>query len=239
MKEIILTTEDNVKIAVNEYANGFDKVIIILPGWCMTKDSDAFKRISESFAEKVDVLTVDFRGHGKSGGLYTFTSKEIYDADAVVNYAKKRKYSEIYFAGFSLGGALSIIYPSLKGGIDKIIAVSAPSDFKKIENKMWKKEAWGETFKKFELGRFCSIRPCPIIYDKIKPTDVIKKINVPLLLIAGEKDPTVCAWHTEKLYSEAECKKQYKCFKNGFHAEDLYLYFKDEFMSLCFDWINH
>lgn len=237
IEEKELKTEDNVKIVVNCYKNGFNEVVIILPGWCMTKDSKAFKQISESFACKYDVLTLDFRGHGKSGGFYTFTTKEIYDVDAVVNFAREYGYSKMYLTGFSLGGALSIIYTAEKGGIDKAVAISAPSDFAKIENQMWRKEAWGETFKKFELKRFCSIRPYPFILDKIKPIEVVKKIKVPTLFIAGEKDPTVFAWHTETLYNEAECKKQYKCFKTGIHAEDLYLNFKEEFMETCFNFL--
>ena len=65
MEEILLKTKDNTKIAVNHYSQGFESVLIVVPGWYMTKDSKAFSDISESFAEKLDVLTMDCRGHGK------------------------------------------------------------------------------------------------------------------------------------------------------------------------------
>ena len=239
MKSFKLKTKDKVDIAVNHYENGYEEVVIVAPGWFMTKDSKAFKRISEMFASFYDVLTFDFRGHGKSGGFFTFTAKELMDMDTVVRYSRKMKYKKIYLAGFSLGAAVAIIYAAKSISVDKVIAVSAPVSFNKIENQMWKKEAWFETiFRKFEPGRFISIRPYPIPLKKIKPIDIIKKIKVPTLFVAGEKDPTVHSWHTEKLYETATCPKKYKLFENGCHAEDLFLHFEDEFSKLCLDWLK-
>ena len=238
MEKLKLKTKDNIKIAINHYKNNSDKVVIVAPGWCMTKDSDAFCRISEFFCDKYDVISLDFRGHGESEGFFTFTSKELIDIDAVVRFARKNNYNKIYLAGFSLGAAMAVIYAAKSRFIDKVIAVSVPADFDKIENEMWKKEAWGETFKKFELERFASIRPYPIPLDKIKPIDVIEKIKVPTLFVAGEKDPTVHPWHTKELYDKAVCKKKYKLYENGCHAEDLYLHFKDDFSKLCLDWLE-
>ncbi|MBR6098717.1 alpha/beta hydrolase [bacterium] len=238
MNELKLITEDKIEIATNHYKGGHDEVVIVAPGWCMTKDSDAFRKISEMFAQKYDVLCFDFRGHGKSEGLYTFMAKEILDIKAIVDFAKSKKYKKIHLAGFSLGAGVAIIYAAEDKSIDKVIAVSAPADFDKIENQMWKKEAWGETFQKFELDRFMSIRPYPIPLAKIKPIEIIKDLQCPTLFVAGKKDPTVHAWHTAKLYKNAKCIKKLHIFDEGCHAEDLYLHFKDEFTSLCLDWLN-
>jgi len=234
-----LKTKDKIDIAINHYKNGYDEVVIVAPGWCMTKDSNAFCKISEMFATFFDVISFDFRGHGKSGGMYTFTAKELMDIDCVVRFARKNKYKKIYLAGFSLGAAIALIYASKSRFIDKVIAVSAPADFDKIENEMWKKEAWGETFKKFELDRFASIRPYPIPLDKIKPIDIVDKIEVPTLFIAGEKDPTVHPWHTKKLFEKAICYKKYKEYQDGCHAEDLFLHFENDFTNLSIDWLKN
>ena len=239
MEIISLTTNDNVKIAADYYENQNDGIVIISPGWCMTKDSGAFKSIAQMFSEQFDVLSFDFRGHGKSGGWFTFTAKELLDLDAVVQFAETKNYKKIYLAGFSLGAGTSLIYASQNKNINSVIAVSAPADFGKIENQMWKKEAWGETFKKFELSRFLSVRPYPIPLKKIKPTDIIDKVECPVLFLAGEKDPTVHCWHTKELYDKALCKKEFKLFENGCHAEDLYLHFEDEFKQICFDWLKN
>ena len=68
--------------------------------------------------------------------------------------------------------------------------------------------------------------------------DVVDKIKVPVLFIAGEKDPTVHPWHTKELYDKAKCEKKYKEYKNGYHAEDLFLHFEKDFSKLCLDWLR-
>ncbi len=239
MEKIFLMTPDKIKLALNQYKTGHDKVLIIVHGWFMTKDSRAFASMAENFSKYFDVISLDCRGHGKSSGFYTFTEKENIDLKTVVDFAKQN-YKKIYLAGFSLGGAIVLIHSALYNDVDKIIAVSAPSDFNKIENQMWKKEAWIPTLKKCEPARWFSVRPSfmsLIRRNKIKPVDIIKKIKAPTLFIAGEKDPTVHPWHTKKLYEEAVCEKQFEIF-NSNHSEDLYLDEPEKFMDLCVNWLN-
>ncbi len=237
MERFFTKTEDDVKIAFNYYRTGHDSVVIICPGWFMTKDSNAFSQLADSLSARFDVISMDFRGHGESDGYFTFTSKEILDLDAVVKYAKKY-YRQVYLMGFSLGGAMVLIYGAIKGNVDKIIAVSPPSDFNKIENKMWHPNAWIPTFKKFEPKRWISIRPSLIIHKKIRPVDIVDQIKVPTLFIAGAKDVTVCPWHTEKLYQKAACKKSFELFENGIHAEDIFIGEREKFLNLCMQWLN-
>ena len=237
MESLFVKTEDNVKIAFNLYRTGHKSVVIICPGWFMTKDSKAFSILAEGLSEKYDVIAMDFRGHGKSGGFYTFTSKEILDLKAVVEFAHKN-YDEVNLAGFSLGGAVVLIYGAEFGGINRIIAVSAPCDFYKIENRMWHPNAWIPTFKKFEPKRWISVRPSLIIRKKIKPIDIVDKIQSPTLFVAGKNDVTVCPWHTEELFKKAVCKKKLEIFEDGIHAEDLFLAEPERFLKLCFDWLG-
>ncbi len=236
MKEIKITTKDRIIIAENIYENGFDSVLIISPGWFMTKDSRFFKEMGEIFSQYSDVIVFDYRGHGKSSGFYTFTRKEVTDIKTVIDYAKK-KYKTIYLMGFSLGAAITLIAAAEDNSISKIIAVSAPVSFDKIENKVWKKEAWLPTFKKCELKRWLSIRPGMLYGKKIKPIDIINRIKSPTLFLAGGKDPIVCSWHTKTLFDKAVCKKEYKLFNTCCHAEDLFIQDKANFIKVCIEWL--
>lgn len=238
MEEIYFKTQDKIKIASNYFFSNKKEVLIIAPGWCMTKDSKSFLQIAQAFSEEFDVISIDFRGHGRSNGAFTFTAKELFDLDSAVKFAQNKGYEKIYLAGFSLGGGMVLTYSAQNPIIDKVIAVSPHSDFNKIENKMWKKEAWGETFKKFELSRFLSIRPSIIPHKKVKPVDIIEKVNVPTLFIAGKKDPTVCIWHTQKLYDRATCEKELKIYEDGIHAEDLFLHHQEDFINTCINWLK-
>lgn len=238
-KEIFLKTSDNIKIAINHYNSGKrNSVLIICPGWFMCKDANAFKSMSKDFYKHTDVITMDFRGHCKSSGFFTFTAKEVNDLKAVVDYAKT-KYSNISLLGFSLGGATSILYTAQYKDIDRIIAVSAPADFNKIEHEYFNKDAYNMTMKKFELWRAVSIRPGNLFLSKIRPIDVIQNISpIPILFLTGTKDPTVYPWHSAKLYNNADKPKALENFEDNYHAEDLYLQSSDKFLRTCINWLD-
>lgn len=236
IKEVFLKAQDGVRIAINQYKTGHDEVLIIAHGWFMTKDSSYFRDMSDVFSQNMDVISMDFRGHGKSSGFYTFTSKEPMDLKAVVDYAKTQ-YKKVYLMGFSLGGALVLIHSALQKDVEKVIAVSAPHSFIKIENQMWRKEAWSHSLRKFEFIRWVTVRPSLVIGKKIRPIDIVTKINVPTLFVAGKKDFTVKAWHTKSLYRIAKCKKQFELFEDCCHAEDLFYQERERFINVCNDWL--
>ncbi|MEW5819764.1 MAG: alpha/beta fold hydrolase [Cyanobacteriota bacterium] len=233
MESIFLNSDDGIRVAINHYnSESKDSVIIICPGWYMCKDANAFKSLAEDLFKYIDIISMDFRGHGKSSGFFTFSAKEYFDLKAVYDYAIKH-YKKIILMGFSLGGATSIIYASKYKTVQGLVLVSAPADFSKIENRMYKVEAFWPTIKKFELWRSLSIRPGNILKSKIKPIDVINEIpRIPKLFIAGSKDPTVFPWHAQELFNKAVEPKSLEIFKGGFHAEDLYLDNKDKFLTL-------
>lgn len=237
-KELFLKTPDNKKIAVNHYKTGHKEVVVLAHGWFMTKDSRSFSVMSEIFSADYDVVSMDFRGHGRSSGLYTFSSKEYIDLKTVIDFVKEKDYEKIYLIGFSLGAATSLIHCAAHNDIDKLIVVSAPHSFEKIENHMWKKEAWIPTLKKLELRRMFSVRPSLLVRKKIKPIDIVEKIKVPTLFIAGSKDPTVHCWHTQSLHERAICEKQFELFEDCFHAEDLFLHETTRFIKICKAWFK-
>lgn len=239
MKPIKLDSKYNIKIAVNHFESHKKRsVIIICPGCFMNKDTKPFRSMSEDIFENFDVIAMDFRGHGKSTGLFTFTSREFEDLKTVVDYAKE-KYSRIGILAFSLGAATAIIYASIYKNIEAIITVSAPVDFHKIENHFFKKEAIISAFEKFEWGKSPNIRPGNLFVRKIKPIDVIDKINhIPILFITGDNDSIIHSWHSEKLYKKALSPKKIITFKEGLHAEDIYRKTRKEFLSACEDWFK-
>ncbi|MDD3236918.1 MAG: alpha/beta hydrolase [Candidatus Gastranaerophilales bacterium] len=236
--ETFLKTEDGIKIAINHYKTNHNEVLIIAPGWFMSKDSKAFADMSKDFSKYFDIITMDFRGHCKSGGTFTFTSKEPLDLETVVQYAKP-KYKKVYIAGFSLGAATTAIYTAHNKDVDKLILVSAPVSFDKIENEMWRKEAYIPTLQKFEFKRWCTIRPGKIWLNKTAPLKIIDRISpIPILIIAGENDPTIHLWHSEILYDKANNPKDIWIIKNGNHAEDLYLKDPKLFIKNCTQWLK-
>lgn len=235
--EKYLKTSDGIKIAINHYKTGQEKVLIIAPGWTMSKDSKFIDGMAKLFAEIFDVIALDFRGHGKSSGSYTFTHNEAKDLQAVTDYATGL-YKEIYLIGFSLGGAISIIHSALDERIDRLIIVSAPHSFRKIKHFMWAKDFVENPFKKYEFRRWIRVRPSPIIKEKIRPIDVVDKISAPTLFIVGDLDTIIRFEDTKSLFDKAKCEKRYELFKNCNHAEDIFCQERENLIKTCIDWLN-
>ena len=232
-------TTDNVKITYDVYNTNHKEVIVLAHGWLMTKNSKAFTKMAKEFSKDYDVIVLDFRGHGKSGGKYSFGAKEINDLKPVIDFAHK-KYKKIYLIGFSLGSLISVDYCSKYNNVDKLILVSAPTDFDKIENNVLSPNAFVPTLKKFEWDRWTSIRLGKIFDKKIKPVEEISKIQIPILLIAGRKDPIIYSWHNKELYKNTKSKnKKAVILQNGKHAEDLYLEAPKTFMNICIEFLNN
>lgn len=234
----ILITSDKTEIAINEFKTGHEEVLIIAPGWFMCKDSKPFNNMSLDFSKYFDVITINFRGHCRSSGHFTFTSKEYDDLNTVINYARKT-YKKIYVAGFSLGSATAVITQEKYKNADKIILVSPPDDFDTIENHVWKKEAYIPTLQKCELKTWLNIRPGQFWLEKTKPVDVIEKISpTPILIIAGTKDPTIYVKHSQNLFKKAKEPKNIIIFGDSIHAEDIYLKNPQRFISICSKWLK-
>ncbi|MFH1245990.1 MAG: alpha/beta fold hydrolase [Candidatus Omnitrophota bacterium] len=229
----IAASFDKTRIAFTHLRKGTrDTVFIICHGFAMSKDARIFLELSDDLYELYDVIAMDQRGHGTSGGIYSFTSKEHEDIKAVIDYAKEY-YRRIYLLGFSLGAASSIIEVARYKNVDGLIAVSGPLSFEKIENRFWEKEALWPGIQHIGSHTF-RLRLGNVFVKKKNPVDEIGKIApIPLLIIHGDRDPIIFKHHADALYKNAKKPKKLAIIKNGLHAEELYKQNPRKFITLC------
>ncbi|MBF0252816.1 MAG: alpha/beta fold hydrolase [Candidatus Omnitrophica bacterium] len=233
--ENYVMTEDGKRIAFNHIKKGFTKVIIIAHGFYTNMDTVLLKAIADSFSSEYDVLSFDFRGHGKSEDVFTWTALEHNDLRAVAAYAKENNYTKIGVIGFSLGGAITLIEASSHVNIDSVIAVSSPADLKNINFHFWEKEMWKDLFINFgPKGRGKGVRMGSPALQKIKPIDIVSKVSpVPVLFMHGEKDWLIKPKHSLRLFHMAKEPKALSIIKDGGHAERIFDDFPDQFMEIC------
>lgn len=233
-----LTTSDHQKIAYSHYNCGHDKAIVIAHGFFDSKDSILIKNLKDSLIDVYDVIMFDFRGHGKSNGLFTWTSRESYDLEKVLDYTK-RNYTKIGLIGFSYGAAVSIQVLSEDKDIASFIAISTPYDSTKIDYHFWNLDLENDIFYNFgEGGKNKGIRSGPFWLAKKRPIDLIGKLTCPTLYIHGEKDWVTGNYHSTKLYEKTKAKKKIVIIKNGSHAEFLLRKTKKETVKLIRDWFK-
>ncbi len=234
------TTSDNVKIHYDHYKRGHTRVVILAHGFFNSKGAVLFKDMAESLSRDYDVIVFDFRGHGKSHGLFYWTAKEYLDLQAVLSYACQY-YPKVGVVGFSLGAATSIITAAQDNRITSLIAVSAPSQFSKIDFHFWElnveENILYNVIGKGRVGK--GIRPGPFWVKKQKPIDAVEKITVPLLFIHGTDDWLIKPWHSEILFKKAKTSlKQLAMIPQGTHAEYLFRSKKSMILQMFRDWFS-
>lgn len=239
MKTHTVKTSDGQDIVFDHYQHGHDKVVILAHGFFNSKDAVLLKALGHALDDRYDIIIMDFRGHGKSGGLFYWTSKEYLDLQAVLEYAQK-SYQKIGVVGFSLGAATSLIAASRGDLITSLIAVSAPVEFEKIEYRFWELSFENDIVYSLigegKIGK--GVRPGPFWQKKHKPIDLVEKIKCPVLYIHGQEDWLIKPWHSEALYERTIAPKHLAIIKNGPHAEYLIRKNKIETVGLIKNWFK-
>jgi len=235
--DLYVMTKDNKRIAFVHVKGGHSKVVIIAHGFYNNKDTFLFKKMTGAFSKEYDVIVFDFRGHGKSSDVFTWTALEQNDLRAITAYAKESHYEKIGVIGFSLGAAIALIEASCHQGIDSVIAVSAPANLGSINYHFWEKEMWEDLKLNFgSKGVGKGVKLGSLALRKVRPCDIVDKISpTPVLFLHGEKDWLVKLSHSQRLFIKAKEPKALIIIKDGGHAERLFDAFPDQFMKICLD----
>ena len=231
-----VSTSDGVSISLDLYQqSGHETAILICPGFFQSKDTTTFQRLSQALANGYDVLAMDFRGHGRSSGLYTFSACEGGDLEAVLTWVRPR-YQRIGLLGFSLGGAIAInTIARHPGWVQSMILVSAPCLFEEIEFKWWTPEAMRTGVQGLEPSAGC--RPGNLMLKKDRPLENIQKLSpIPLFFIHGTRDVIVGFHHSQRLYAAAAEPKRLEIIDGGSHAEALFRDDPKRFLDLVNAW---
>ena len=233
-----IATADNVSISFNHYTQGQrEAVVIICPGFFQSKETPTFRRIAEALAIEQDVVAMDFRGHGRSDGFYTFLAYEGQDLEAVLRWVGAR-YARIGIIGFSLGGAIAINTASRHPEkIRSLIAVSAPASFEEIEFHWWTPEAMRAGIQGLEPGVGC--RPGSLFLAKDRPLERVAGLSdTSVLFMHGTGDPIVGEGHSRRLYAAAKEPKRLEIIEGGGHAQTLFRDDPEGFLRLVNDWFR-
>lgn len=233
-----LRTKDSVDIAYEHFKRGSDTVVVVCPGFFNSKKNRWMRRIADAVSAKYDTIIFDFRGHGDSGGKFSWSAKEHLDLDAVLNYAKSCGYKRMGILAFSLGAAASVIVAGKRDDIDSIVLVSCPMSFWKINYHFWEPEMLSDLKDNIECGwEGKGARVASVLMRKPKPIEYIKKIkDTPVFFIHGDSDWIIKDSHSRKLYAAAKTHKRLEIIKNGLHAERLIQKYPEKMRSLIGSW---
>lgn len=233
-----LTTVDHQKISFQHFKYGCQAVIIIAHGYYNSKQCVVLQQLAQALGGEYDIFMFDFRGHGKSSGMFTWTSREGNDLGAVLDFVAPQ-YSKIGLIAFSMGASISINLLANDKRVDSFICVSAPSDMSRIDYWLWalnwEKDVVYTLFDpRGKIGK--GVRPGPFWLAKEKPIDNVAKITIPVMFIHGSRDWVIRPWHSRVLFEKTQTKKKAVSIKNGSHAEYLMRDYPGQFVTEARNW---
>ena len=121
-----LVTDDGVPIDAVHLPQESDLAIVLAHGFTLSWQRPAVWRIATRLNRIAGVVSFDFRGHGRSGGLSTLGDQEIKDLGVAVAYARELGYERVAAVGFSMGASIVVRYAGLVGGLEAAVSVSGP-----------------------------------------------------------------------------------------------------------------
>lgn len=232
-------TSDKINISWQWHNLGHKQIIVIAHGFYNSKEALLLKQLAKDLSVNYDIALIDFRGHGKSEGLFNWTSKEYMDLLALLDELKT-SYDSIGVIGFSLGAATTVITATKTDLINSIVLVSPPSEFEKIEYRLWeldfKLDIKYSLFGEGRIGK--GVRPGPWWLKKEAPIKLVNQIKQPILYIHGTRDWIIKPWHAQALFDKTLSKKKIMIIDNGPHAEYLMLTHHDVLSSSIEEWFK-
>lgn len=188
-----------------------------------------------------DVLLVDFMGAGGSYGIQTTMGfLEAENVKAAYDYATiKLQEEKITLLGFSMGAAAIMKAQHDYDMLLKAVILEAPyATFKGTVNKRLDKlhiPYWPVS----NLFTFWTGAINGFNASDANPIDYGKKINIPTLVMCGEKDPNIPKEETMSIYDQLAAKdKKIKIFEESAHESYLIKY-PEEWTSIVRHFLNN
>jgi fermentation-respiration switch protein FrsA (DUF1100 family) len=224
IKATTLVTEDGVPIDAIHLPGPKDLAIVVAHGFTLSWQRGNVWRVANRFNQTAGVVTFDFRGHGRSGGLSTLGDREINDLDVAIAYARELGYRRIAAVGFSMGASVVLRHAGLIGGLDAVVSVSGPGRwyYRGTERMRWVHRAVERRAGRYVTRRWLNTRISPAGWKLIPvpPAEAAAKISpVPLLIVHGDKDLYFPAEHARQLYMAAREPKELWLLPGMGHAE--------------------
>jgi pimeloyl-ACP methyl ester carboxylesterase len=182
-------------------------VVIIMHGYTSCKANPAILKLSYFLSKDgFWVVLFDFRAHGTSGGSRTTIGplEEEYDAKAVINYiVEKFPGFKIGLIGYSMGAAVAYVLAAEDSRVNAVVADS-PYPTLKVVVPRWLKAVNGIP----EWYSYIIVFWGQLMYHDMNlsfgPMSVAK-LDKPLLVVVGTKDPLVTVAEAKVMASKSSC----------------------------------
>ncbi|MCC7107238.1 MAG: alpha/beta fold hydrolase [Chloroflexi bacterium] len=203
------------------------RAVLVVPGLFTSRESSEHRAFAERLTQIADVISVDVRGHGDSGGAFTWGQRESDDV-AQLAMALRQEYDRLGAVGFSFGG-YHVGAAAAARPFDAVAMVATPRSFALLDRHFLLRgvrrglgvaRRRSHYARRFSLRALCGPRrPAAAFVGAIAPT--------PLLIMHGTADWLLGTHHAYDLYARAEAPKSLVLVDGAPHAEGMMVGYAD------------
>lgn len=156
----------------------------------------------KELASWANVVLFDQRAHGESEGKFsTFGRGESEDLRRILDYlAKDRGAEKIALVGWSMGGAVVIFEAAAD---QRISALVVDSSFAAVKDLLEHVMGWMGYPRLMAPLVALGVRAFGMDLSRARPIDEIRRVDCPILIVHGAKDPLIPLEHAERLQAAA------------------------------------
>jgi pimeloyl-ACP methyl ester carboxylesterase len=225
-RQRLLADDGTVIQAEHVPANGGDRdlAIVLAHGFTLHSRHPHVRRVVDGLSDHAGLVLVDLRGHGGSGGASTLGWQEVRDIEAAVAWARWLGYQRVVTLGFSLGAAVVLRHAALFTGVDRVAAVSGPGQWyfrgtsrMRLLHHVVLNPSGRMAIRILRRTRVSSVgwsEPLPI-----DPVAAAAALDVPLLVVHGDRDDLIPAEHARRITAAAGSNGELWLIPGFGHAE--------------------
>ena len=167
--------------------------VVLAHGFAANRRKPAYAYLADGLAQRMSVLSLDLRGHGRSGGVSTLGDREALDVAAGVDWLRSRGHGHVVAVGASMG-ATSVLHAAARGtAVDAAVVVSAPAwlEEEPATAAMQRlKRLWESPASRAGMRLAIGVRVVAPArwHHPGHPLDFARAVAVPLLVVHGEDD---------------------------------------------------
>ena len=223
-KACTIVTDDGVPIDTAHLPGRSELGIVLAHGFTQNWQRHAVWQAATRLNRVGGVVTFDFRGHGRSGGVSTVGDREIKDVDVAVAYARELGYQRVATVGFSMGASIVLRHAGLLGGVDAVVSVSGPGRWYYRGTRSMQRVHWAVEHRagRMVTRKFLGTRISDGRWDPVPmpPAAAAARITpIPLLIVHGDRDDFFPVDHAQQLYEAANEPKELWIVPGFGHAE--------------------
>jgi len=202
-----IRTADGVRIAYTWWRRPSREILLLAPGfWRVRLARENLFLASHFFRRGYDVAVIDFRGHGDSGGAYTFGPSEREDFLAVAEdlAGEGKAYARFAVLGFSLGGSIAADALARRPDLPcrALAMVSPPEHLPALRPRLWKTGA-ARQVRLRHVVRMPRIAGTRLFQPKPRISRALARLSIPKLIVTAEGDWLVDPSHGRALAQAA------------------------------------